>query len=230
MLRWPLWFRRICGRVYSIGGSTSFSNEFLRPHPNFYDPTVHSGCAVSGVMWLIAFTGQATKEVVQGGKVRLPPRSGRRLYSHMSQTSVATLIITYVILALLLGIVTFAYPTNRSRHHDTFERTHRFLGWIATALVWGQVRAVLVLLSLAIYQHDVTGRASHQRLQKSWRDRRTRAPPLCVVLAHRRLYHLHHCTMAQAPQGGRALRGLVRPRRQNVLRSRQYVLSTTFVT
>ena len=34
----------------------------------------------------------------------------------------------------------FAYPKNRSVHHDAFERTHRFLGWTATALVWCQVR------------------------------------------------------------------------------------------
>lgn len=27
----------------------------------------------------------------------------------------------------------------RRKFHDTFEATHRFLGWSATALVWGQV-------------------------------------------------------------------------------------------
>ena len=36
-------------------------------------------------------------------------------------------------------MVVFAYPKARSSHHDAFERTHRFLGWGALALVWGQV-------------------------------------------------------------------------------------------
>lgn len=33
----------------------------------------------------------------------------------------------------------FAYPTMRTKLHDTFEWTHRFLGWIALALVWAQI-------------------------------------------------------------------------------------------
>ncbi|GJF00261.1 nonribosomal peptide synthetase [Phanerochaete sordida] len=102
-ISWPLFIRRTCARVYHIGG-------------------LHSGCAISGLVWLIAFTVQATKELLEKGK-----------------TSVATVAITYFILTLLVGIVLFAYPKNRSVHHDAFERTHRFLGWSATALVWCQV-------------------------------------------------------------------------------------------
>ncbi|TFK40788.1 nonribosomal peptide synthetase 12 [Crucibulum laeve] len=104
---WPLAIRRVCARVYHIGG-------------------LHSGCAVSGVVWLVLFTGQATKEMVQTRK-----------------TSVATVVVTYIILVFLLGIVAFAHPTVRSKSHNNFERTHRFLGWSATALVWVQ----LVLLT-----------------------------------------------------------------------------------
>ncbi|KAF9013277.1 nonribosomal peptide synthetase 12 [Cyathus striatus] len=100
---WPLAIRRVCARVYHIGG-------------------LHSGCAVSGLVWLVLFTGQATKELVQGGKVSIP-----------------TVTITYCILLLLVGIVVLAYPAFRSKHHDGFERVHRFLGWTATALVWCQV-------------------------------------------------------------------------------------------
>ncbi|THH30562.1 hypothetical protein EUX98_g3625 [Antrodiella citrinella] len=81
-------------------------------------------CAVpsSGLVWLCAFAGQATREVIQHGP-----------------TSVPTLAVTYVILLLLVGIVVFAYPKARTTHHDSFEKTHRFLGWSATALVWCQV-------------------------------------------------------------------------------------------
>ncbi|TBU28644.1 nonribosomal peptide synthetase 12 [Dichomitus squalens] len=100
---WPLAIRRVVGRVYHIGG-------------------FHSGCAISGLVWLILFTAQATKEVL-----------------NREQTSIATLAITYFILVLLIGIVLFAYPKVRSTHHDAFERSHRFLGWTATALVWCQV-------------------------------------------------------------------------------------------
>ncbi|KAK7046944.1 putative three-domain protein adenylation-thiolation-dehydrogenase [Favolaschia claudopus] len=45
---WPLAIRRVCARVYHIGG-------------------LHSGCATSGVVWLAWFCGQATKEAVKGG-------------------------------------------------------------------------------------------------------------------------------------------------------------------
>jgi len=100
---WPLRIRRVAARVYHIGG-------------------LHSGCAISGLVWLIAFTAQATKELL-----------------NKQQTSAPTVAITYFILMLLVGIVLFAYPKFRSTHHDKFERTHRFLGWTATALVWCQV-------------------------------------------------------------------------------------------
>ncbi|KAI0699277.1 nonribosomal peptide synthetase 12 [Cerioporus squamosus] len=102
-ITWPLTIRRIAGRVYHIGG-------------------FHSGCAISGLVWLILFTVQATRELL-----------------NKQETSVATVAITYFILMLLIGIVLFAYPKVRSTHHDAFERTHRFLGWSATVLVWCQV-------------------------------------------------------------------------------------------
>ncbi|KAI8969609.1 nonribosomal peptide synthetase 12 [Trametes punicea] len=100
---WPLFIRRIVARVYHIGG-------------------LHSGCAVSGVVWLILFTIRATRELLNKETI-----------------SVATVAVTYFILALLVGMVLFAFPKVRSTHHDAFERTHRFLGWTAAALVWVQV-------------------------------------------------------------------------------------------
>ncbi|KAJ6508780.1 nonribosomal peptide synthetase 12 [Mycena sanguinolenta] len=47
---WPLSLRRVCARVYHIGG-------------------LHSGCATSGVVWLALLCGQATKEVVNSGVI-----------------------------------------------------------------------------------------------------------------------------------------------------------------
>ncbi|KAF8158152.1 nonribosomal peptide synthetase 12 [Crassisporium funariophilum] len=99
---WPLAIRRVCARVYHIGG-------------------LHSGCAISGVVWLTLFTAQATKEMIETRK-----------------TSIPTVVITYCILVFLMGVVVFAHPTVRSKRHDSFEKTHRFLGWTSTALVWCQ--------------------------------------------------------------------------------------------
>ncbi|PIL22505.1 transporter [Ganoderma sinense ZZ0214-1] len=100
---WPLAIRRVAGRVYHIGG-------------------LHSGCAISGLVWLVLFTVQATRELL-----------------NKERTSIATVAITYFILMLVIGIVLFAYPKVRTSHHDAFERAHRFLGWSTTALVWCQV-------------------------------------------------------------------------------------------
>ncbi|GLB38322.1 putative adenylate-forming reductase, a natural product biosynthesis enzyme that resembles non-ribosomal peptide synthetases, yet serves to modify one substrate, rather than to condense two or more building blocks [Lyophyllum shimeji] len=99
---WPMAIRSVCARVYHIGG-------------------LHSGCAVSGVLWLVLFTVQATIEMVQHKK-----------------TSTATVGVTYAILTLLIGILTLAYPSVRARYHDSFEVSHRYMGWTATALVWAQ--------------------------------------------------------------------------------------------
>ncbi|KAG9093220.1 hypothetical protein FS749_014836 [Ceratobasidium sp. UAMH 11750] len=86
----------------------------------------HSGSAISAVVWLIYFTVEVTRDVVR--------RRG---------ASIATTVITYIVLSLLVVMIWFAYPKKRSTMHDNFERAHRFLGWAATALVW----ALIVLLT-----------------------------------------------------------------------------------
>lgn len=45
---------------------------------------------------------------------------------------------------LLVGILVFAYPALRLRHHNNFEMTHRFMGWAAVGFVWALVRATEV--------------------------------------------------------------------------------------
>ncbi|KAH9065350.1 hypothetical protein EDB87DRAFT_1595365 [Lactarius vividus] len=121
-LSWPLCIRTICARVYHIGGRES---TVMSPVISFADSwclQVHSGFAISGVVWLTLFTGQATRELLNAGP-----------------TSLLTVVLTYCILVLLLGIVISAIPALRSKHHNRFEVTHRFLGWTATLLVWCQV-------------------------------------------------------------------------------------------
>jgi hypothetical protein len=43
---WPMWIRRVCARVYHIGG-------------------LHSGAGVSGALWLILFCAKATQEYIR---------------------------------------------------------------------------------------------------------------------------------------------------------------------
>ncbi|KAF9452928.1 hypothetical protein P691DRAFT_695928 [Macrolepiota fuliginosa MF-IS2] len=104
----PFWIRAAAARVYHIGG-------------------FHSGCGVSGTIWFILFTGEATKEFAR--------RQGT--------ISIPTLTITYCIMVLLIGILAFAHPTLRLKYHNNFEMTHRFMGWAAVGLVW----ALIVLLT-----------------------------------------------------------------------------------
>lgn len=97
---------------------------------------LHSGCGVSGTIWFILFVGQATKE----------------LAGHKGTISVPTLVVAYCIMALLVGILAFAYPSLRIKHHDRFEMTHRFMGWTAIALVW----ALTVLLANDYKPDDIS--------------------------------------------------------------------------
>lgn len=63
---------------------------------------------------------KATQEVVHGGRVRLLSASLSTPVD-LLKVSPATLGITYCIVVFLSGIVVFAYPTLRSRRHNSFE-------------------------------------------------------------------------------------------------------------
>ncbi|CCL99706.1 uncharacterized protein FIBRA_01728 [Fibroporia radiculosa] len=94
---------------------------------------IHSGAGVSGTVWLMLFVGRATREVID-----------------KQRTTIPTLVLSYVILALLLVMVGFAHPKFRVAHHDAFEMIHRFAGWTAVAVVWAQ----FVLLTNDYKQDD----------------------------------------------------------------------------
>jgi len=113
----PLWLRRHFARVYHYGG-------------------VHSGCAVTATIWWVIFSIEATR--YHARKAPFPDR-------HYNVNS-ATILITFLILALLFGILGMAYPTVRMRMHDQFEWTHRFAGWTTLALVW--VHLIVATMSL----------------------------------------------------------------------------------
>jgi hypothetical protein len=81
---------------------------------------LHSGCAIASTIWLLIFTVAATVD---------------------SQDPV-TLVISYLLVALLLAMVASAHPTLRIKYHDRFEIIHRFAGWTALILFWVQTIAV----------------------------------------------------------------------------------------
>lgn len=83
---------------------------------------IHSGAAVSAVFWWLVFTVGATVNFARG--------------NHDVPINIGTIVLSYLVLALLLAMVGMAHPDVRAKLHDQFEWTHRFAGWTATALVW----------------------------------------------------------------------------------------------
>ncbi|MEU0090523.1 hypothetical protein [Kribbella sp. NPDC006257] len=74
---------------------------------------LHVGGAICGTLWFLGLTVAAT-----------------------SQVGVGLLVVYYVQSLLLLGIVMTSRPTFRAKHHDLFERVHRFGGWSLSTLFW----------------------------------------------------------------------------------------------
>ncbi|KAF1950497.1 hypothetical protein CC80DRAFT_519916 [Byssothecium circinans] len=87
---------------------------------------IHSGAAVAGTMWWIAFSTVLTMRFIKD-------EEGRGGYT------LAILLATLMILALLVIILVLAYPSFRERWHNAFEITHRFLGWTSILLFWIQL-------------------------------------------------------------------------------------------
>ncbi|RCV26177.1 hypothetical protein SETIT_5G224800v2 [Setaria italica] len=85
---------------------------------------VHSGCGVSSLAWLAYALVRAQLQRRDG----MTPRE---------VVGVASAILGLLALSCLA-----AFPLLRHLHHNVFERTHRFAGWTALALLW-----VFVVLS-----------------------------------------------------------------------------------
>ncbi|XP_047942518.1 adenylate-forming reductase 06235-like [Salvia hispanica] len=80
---------------------------------------IHSGCGISSAAWLIYALVLTLK--------------------HRHTTSPAIIAVASVILGLLSLASAAAFPLVRHLHHNFFERTHRFTGWAALALLWAYV-------------------------------------------------------------------------------------------
>ncbi|CAF9923808.1 MAG: hypothetical protein HETSPECPRED_005425 [Heterodermia speciosa] len=104
---WPLRIRRLIAKLYEFGG-------------------VHSGCAISAVVWFILFAAFVTRD-----------------YSNNTFDALGVIIVTYILLFLFLAICLFSIPKFRFKSHNLFEAVHRFAGWLAVALFWVDILLVL---------------------------------------------------------------------------------------
>jgi hypothetical protein len=83
---------------------------------------IHSGAAVAGTLWWVIFTVMMSWQAVDRG-----------IYTP------ALLVLTLSLSTLLIIIIALALPAMRDRFHDSFELSHRFLGWSSIALFWVQL-------------------------------------------------------------------------------------------
>ncbi|KAH7412227.1 hypothetical protein DE146DRAFT_602502 [Phaeosphaeria sp. MPI-PUGE-AT-0046c] len=98
----PNTIRNMVARVYCYGG-------------------IHSGAAVAGSMWWIAYTAWTCRIFVQDA------------------TSLSVTILSCLVLMILVVILILSCPSVRARYHNTFEITHRLLGWLSIMLFWAQL-------------------------------------------------------------------------------------------
>ncbi|KAK0721035.1 hypothetical protein B0H67DRAFT_485150 [Lasiosphaeris hirsuta] len=103
--RLPYWARKLVAKVYSYGG-------------------IHSGGAVAGTFWYIAFLVLLTVELQASG-----PLSVVRSWIYF---------VSYFILFLLVSMLISAHPRLRVLMHNWFEGIHRYMGWLAVILFWAQ--------------------------------------------------------------------------------------------
>ena len=83
---------------------------------------LHVGGAVMGTVWFAVFVATLASRLIRG----------------LPGVSPAMVAVTGTLLAVLMLMIVMSLPSIRSRHHDAFERTHRFGGWIALLLFWLQ--------------------------------------------------------------------------------------------
>jgi hypothetical protein len=93
-----LWFRLGCTSVLQhLGG-------------------IHSGCAVSGLIWLLYHVINLF----------------RSMHSINDSVLVMGVITNFVVAAAALS----AFPWIRNNHHNVFERNHRAFGWTGIIVTW----------------------------------------------------------------------------------------------
>ncbi|KAH7136202.1 AMP-binding enzyme [Dactylonectria macrodidyma] len=87
---------------------------------------VHSSAAICAGMWLLA--SALVNVACDVANICTP----------LPHQSLATTVISWVLIALFCVMIAIACPAIRKPHHDLFERTHRFVGWTMLGLFWIQ--------------------------------------------------------------------------------------------
>jgi hypothetical protein len=87
---------------------------------------IHAGCGVAGACWFVLFVAMLTAEFARG----------------RMDGGVPAMAVSYALVVLLATIVVFAQQRLRYRYHDAFELTHRYAGWAAVLLFWGDLLAM----------------------------------------------------------------------------------------
>lgn len=86
---------------------------------------LHVGCALSALLWYIAFAGLNTVRVFDLLQL-----------GNMTKMLYIDIIVAYAALLAILFVCITATPRLRVQFHNTFEATHRFGGWAALLVLW----------------------------------------------------------------------------------------------
>jgi hypothetical protein len=82
---------------------------------------LHVGAAVAGTLWYLILVVSMIRDAVAG----------------VGEASSAQILVGMTIATTFTVMVVMALPRLRAKDHDRFEMTHRFCGWAALVLVWG---------------------------------------------------------------------------------------------
>lgn len=107
-LKAPLILRRQFAKIYCFGG-------------------MHSGCAVSGTLWYLAYNVTFAFDLFNINSKKPPGNAN------------VTLALSFLVSLLLVTLIAFAHPNFRTHLHDYFEVFHRYGGWTVLLLFWVQV-------------------------------------------------------------------------------------------
>lgn len=88
----------------------------------------HSGTAYAGTAWFTLLCATVTRLYIHNGLAANP---------------IALVAMAYVTLTVLVVILVFAYPYVRMHWHNSFEFSHRFLGWLAVGCLWALIMLVI---------------------------------------------------------------------------------------
>lgn len=84
---------------------------------------IHSACGTSAAVWYLYFIVLiALQPVTERDNIRA-----------------GIFVTAAAIFICLLVLIAMSHPTLRGRYHDHWENTHRYIGWLLTAIIWAQV-------------------------------------------------------------------------------------------